>query len=733
MSESTTSEIGAKKSRNFRVLAACDHRNGCLLSYNAFRIGTRAINFLTSHGLILSTKTILRLAVVLFISCIHPCWGQTLRICSYNLLDGPINATDDQNFRVVIEAIGNLDILGTARPIDILAFQEGPESSSEYNDIEANFEAVFGSNYESTFTIPDNAGCRTGFIYNTQTVNLLGSTSLISGFTHNVRRSQFRPVGGNSDDEFFIYSIHLKAGTSSSDFSDREFEANLIRTNAAALPSDAQIIYAGDLNMKGSFEDAYEAFRAPGSNATAQDSINAPFGFQGNADWEENIALQPFHTQAPLNNMDDRFDVLFVNDRLFDGTGLELVVGSATALGNNGSHTMNSGINTGNATGGFGSELIALSDHLPVIGDFQFGQIAPMSSQSVSAEASLTRTVRTSGPVGGNSGDVFLNIEGTDHPGFESFGVVDFDLSNVQEKGTSIDKIALNMLQSNAGFSTNGPIGIYITSPAAAEVPIDSAIQYIAGENELNCVPSILSDGAEKVATYASIHRASNGILFGNGTADPIVLYGQSIRQAVLDALAGNGLIRFLIVPDEPDTAATYAGFASNLGPTRLTANLVESTPPETDSFPFNLDLIIGVQGIGNLFDLQKSDDSPVRFFSEPQSDSQAVSIQVNFSTTLPTDSPSTLKLTFESKVNSENLGQTVEIFDFDGGVWEVVDSSSSSVNDDARTVVLEGDLGRFAGPGNLSLTRVSWNANGPVFLFPWAADVDLFKWTTTE
>ena len=649
------------------------------------------------------------------------------------MLDGPINTTDDQNFRVVINAIGDLNILGNQRAIDILAFQEGPTSSSEYNDIEVNFETVFGGNYESTFTPPDTGGCRTGFIYNTQTLTLLGSTSLTAGFTHNVRRSHFRPVGGNTEDEFFIYSIHLKAGTSSSDFNDREFEASLIRNDAASLPVGSNIIYAGDLNMKGSFEDAYEVFRSPGSHATAQDSLNAPFGFQDNADWEENIALQPFHTQAPLNNMDDRFDLLFFNDRLLDETGLEFVVGSTTALGNNGSHTMNASINTGNGTTGFGSELIAFSDHLPVVCDFRFGATAPTTRIPLSSDAVLTRTVRTSGPVGGNSGDVFLNIEGTDHPGFESFAVIDFDVSDVPDSSLEIDRIVLNMLQSNAGFSTNGPVGVYVTTALAAEVPIDSAIQYIVGENELDCVPAVLSDGAQKVATYASIHRASNGVLFGNGTADPIVLYGEAIGQAILDALDGNGLIRFLIVPDEAETAATFAGFASNLGQTRLTADLIDGTVPSTDSFPVNLDLIIGVQGVGNLFDLQESDDSAIRFFSEPQNNSQSVAIQVNLSGTLPTDAPSTMSLTIESKVNSSNLTQAVEIFDFVGGDWEVVDSSSAAIQDNSTTIELGGDVSRFVGPGNLSLARISWNANGPVFLFPWAADIDLFKWTTTE
>ena len=495
----------------------------------------RSSSFLRSSHWTLPLSTILNRVIVssfLIVAAIAPnALGQSLRICSYNLLDGPINAGEDQDFRVVIGAIGNLNILGSTRAIDILAFQEGPQNANVYDNIETNFETVFGGDYESTITVPDFAGCRTGFIYNTQTVTLIASTSLTSGFTHNVRRGLFRPVGGTSSDDFYIYSIHLKAGSSASDQNEREQEANLLRSNAATLPGTANIIYAGDLNMKGSFEDAYAVFRATGSNATALESLNAPFGFQPNADWEENLALQPFHTQAPLSNMDDRFDLFFLNQGFFDGTGIEFVVGSTTALGNNGSHRMNFGILTGNGATGFGNELVAFSDHLPVICDFKFGQTPPASTQPLSAQATLTRTVRTSGPVGGSSGDNFLNIEGTDHPGFESFAVVDFDLTGNPTTGSSLTNVVLNMLQSNASFSTNGPIGVYVATATAAQVPIDNSIQYVAGQNELDCVPAILSKGAQKVATYASIHRNSTGSLLSNGTNDPIVYLARRLAR----------------------------------------------------------------------------------------------------------------------------------------------------------------------------------------------------------
>ena len=188
-----------------------------------------------------------------------------------------------------------------------------------------------------------------------------------------------------------------------------------------------------------------------------------------------------------------------------------------------------------------------------------------------------------------------------------------------------------------------------------------------------------------------------------------------------------------MIVPDEADTAATFAGFASNLGPTQLTGDVIDGSGGASDTFPKNVVLVIGNQGIGTFTDLVKSDDSFIRFFSQPQGDNEAISIQANFTANLPTNVPESLRITMESSVNSPNLQQTIEIFDFVGADWEVLSTSNSTLTDSTIEAEATGDLTRFVGPANLVFSRVSWQATGPVIHFPWAADIDVFKWTTTN
>ena len=63
--------------------------------------------------------------------------------------------------------------------------------------------------------------------------------------------------------------------------------------------------------------------------------------------------------------MDDRFDLMFVTEEMLDDTGLDYITDSYRVFGNNGTHTLNSTVDTG--TGAASNVLKALasaSDHL---------------------------------------------------------------------------------------------------------------------------------------------------------------------------------------------------------------------------------------------------------------------------------------------------------------------------------------------------------------------------------
>ena len=498
--------------------------------------------------------------------------AQTLRIVAYNVQDKPTTSSQRADLRAIIDAIGEHPSNGVPRAIDILAFQEGPQQLINYSNLEADFETVFGGDYDVVFATADPFGCRTGFVFRADTVTLINSQSIDNmGFTHRPCVATFCPVGGEEEDEFSMISLHLKAGTTSSDIQKRFLESFAVGNIVDTLPDGQPVIFLGDFNMKDSDERAWPELMLAG----ARETINAPVGLRI-AKWNDNFAFYPFHTQdcsGATGGLDDRFDAIFVNDAFVNNVGIELVQGSLTTLGNNGTHIMNGSVATGDGAANVQGSLIRISDHLPVFADFDWGVFRSEPVNSLSQPATTTFTVRPSGPVTGGTGVNSLDVEGTSNGSFASFGIIDINLAGVlsaDEIASRVEDVRLTLVQDNESFTDDGPISVYVASSAAAAVNINSSIRYQSGRNGIDCVPSVLSDDAVRSCVFPSVHHTVNNVNLPDGSSDDVMLYGDAIRTALTVAMSEGGSVRLIVVPEHPQTAATFAGFnnASFSGPT---------------------------------------------------------------------------------------------------------------------------------------------------------------------
>jgi len=294
-----------------------------------------------------------------------------MRIVAWNTLNGPNNETADANFSTILEAIGNETVQGNTKRIDVLALVEtdppgaGGDSIGRIEDIFNELYVEMGGNYASVVTTVDGGGDSTGFVYDTSTVTLMGTAVIAE--THHMMRAQFRPADTLGESDFYVYAIHLKSGTTAGDASLRETEAAALRVDADALGEGAQVLMVGDFNMQGSSEGAWTQLVTVAGAGQLQDVASAPGA------WHANASFKSLHSQDPMGNMDDRFDIQFASAELFDDVGLEYVDGSYHVFGNNGSHTLGGAITTG--TGADVDVLAALaasSDHLPVVADYEF-------------------------------------------------------------------------------------------------------------------------------------------------------------------------------------------------------------------------------------------------------------------------------------------------------------------------------------------------------------------------
>jgi endonuclease/exonuclease/phosphatase family metal-dependent hydrolase len=317
-----------------------------------------------------------------------------LRIVDYNTTAGPRSGMD-----VVLTAIGAHSSVGIARPPDVLALQEQSSSASTTQGIVNILNSIYGAGVYARATLDGattGAG-RPGLIYNSQTVEVIAQHAFgITGTSAQARqtlRYQLRPVGYDSTADFYVFSNHYKAGTSSTDRTRRTIEATALRANLDGLGAGIHAILAGDYNIQSSAETSYQTLLAPG-NGQAFDPISRP------GTWHNNLNFRDAHTQAPAANpgpglvgggVDDRFDFQLLTAEFLDGEGLSYLPGSYSVLGNNGTHgCCDASISTG--SGASTTVLAALetaSDHMPVIADYQLPAVLAVTTDNIPATLQL--------------------------------------------------------------------------------------------------------------------------------------------------------------------------------------------------------------------------------------------------------------------------------------------------------------------------------------------------------
>ncbi|MEM9915142.1 MAG: hypothetical protein AAF911_09280, partial [Planctomycetota bacterium] len=335
--------------------------------------------------------------------CVAVAWSHgasaQLRIVTYNTLDKPINFFDNAEFQTIFGAISTESVNGIARPVDILTLQEQQIDSSVNTVQQAADQLNVLHNTDAYTAVFIGSGSdRLGMVYNSDTVDLLDSTLVGVGIRPGLR-AQFRPVGyTDAGSDFYVYSTHFKAGSSSSDFSQRATEATNLRNNADALGPGANVIYTGDLNLQSSSDLGYTNFFVAGDGKAVDPTGLSFWGVSTPELMTQSTRTTTLSDGGAAGGNDDRFDFQLVTEEVADGNGFAIITPDSTgsaetsyrAFGNDG-NTYNQAINDN--TAGRSQPVSVLnalhdfSDHLPVIADYQLPAlldltVAPTADQA---------------------------------------------------------------------------------------------------------------------------------------------------------------------------------------------------------------------------------------------------------------------------------------------------------------------------------------------------------------
>ena len=231
----------------------------------------------------------------------------------------------------------------------MLALQEAdfmPATTLQY--IVNQLNAIYGPGtyaYDTTGDPTDGNSTGNGpggLIYNTHTVVYLGATvigdasSSGSGALQSVIRSS-RSMQARLPSSIWTSATPSRARRPRMPTAATSRLENL--ADAAALGPNADIIYSGDYNTTSSTEAGYKTMVAAGTGQ-AIDTVNTA------NNWTATAAFRGLFTES-ATNLEFRDDYQFVTGPMLNQNGLQLVPGTYTQFGNNGSTGVGSAVNLG--------------------------------------------------------------------------------------------------------------------------------------------------------------------------------------------------------------------------------------------------------------------------------------------------------------------------------------------------------------------------------------------------
>ncbi len=256
------------------------------------------------------------------------------------------------------------------------------------NETAANqiLNEVLNNTEEVTYAMPDFvANTSSSFqdlqqhIYFDESKFSLNDTDIIETQLRDINYYRLEVLNNNEDEALFldIFVAHLKAAQGNTNESIRSNMVNDFTTYLANLPDDANVIFAGDLNLYTANESAFLQLVMGQSNILFSDPVDAI------GEWNNNSNFSHVHTQSTRtsnNNfndygagggIDDRFDFIMVSNNIMqEGNSITYKTNSYVAYGNNG-NCFNDNVSDSSCVGEFSQStrnlLYLMSDHLPVV------------------------------------------------------------------------------------------------------------------------------------------------------------------------------------------------------------------------------------------------------------------------------------------------------------------------------------------------------------------------------
>ncbi|WP_299525852.1 T9SS type A sorting domain-containing protein [Winogradskyella sp.] len=355
-------------------------------------------------------KKILSYLMLLLLFNFEVIGQETFKVMFYNLLNYPLedavpNREDDLEF-----------ILSDYQP-DLFLVCELNNSTGANNVLSITKNAI-NSNFEMASFVPNTSDDLSGNQNDLQNLLYYDSTKFILEEEvivptdlrdFNVYKLQLNTIDQDTNPiELYIVVCHLKASNGTAN-QQRRFDMVVELNNYLnTLPSDANVLLGGDLNLYTASEPAFLLLILNTNNITFADPINRIGSWSNNPNFVD-VFTQSTRTQTGFGGttggFDDRFDFIMTSENMLSTANITYVDDSYQVYGNNGLFSCwNRAINSSDCEipgSPFSFEirdaLHNFSDHLPVTLSLEANVTLSLSNEEeITAQIKLEKSIISS-------------------------------------------------------------------------------------------------------------------------------------------------------------------------------------------------------------------------------------------------------------------------------------------------------------------------------------------------
>ena len=324
-------------------------------------------------------------------------------IMSYNVLNFPTGnlAGREDTLKQLIDLV---------QP-DLFLVQELKSDSGLQLILNESFSGL-SATYAATTYVPQQSNpssnwkLQQAMIYNTDMFGMEDESYLMTA-TRDINKFQLYYKNPNlalGADTIFVYVFvaHLKSSQGTSNEEARLEMVQTLTTHLAYLPSNANVIFAGDFNVYSSEEPAYQEILDISNFIQLRDPIDTPGNWTSGSFEPKSVLTQSTRSSSIFGDgagggVDDRFDFVMLSANMFHNWNTVVYESdSYYALGNTGS-CYNSSItdcSDGQWSNQTLSSLYFMSDHLPIVLKLNLGvgtvDVSENEIESTSPDKSIT-------------------------------------------------------------------------------------------------------------------------------------------------------------------------------------------------------------------------------------------------------------------------------------------------------------------------------------------------------